>query len=598
MKKRTTVQFICLFMICASIFMACRKNQLFEGFKQEYGLKADSIRSFSGNNRLQIRIAIPHQDIVTAKLFWNDRKDFKDVPVTHLTKWPDTVSTIIGPLEEGDYNFEILTYDVNGKASIPVKITGTALGEKYEATLSNREITAVYYDNNEAVIYWGTADSELFTEVSYTDDNDVVQRKQVPYAKDTTKLVNFKPSDDLSTTVTYRTVYKPDLAIDTFYAHSKTETVITATLGQLASANNIYFGSLISYGGGGITHGIAFDNSPNGIYTELCKGEFNVGQATWGPGRWSKDSPSNFNDVNAVINWSHGQYNKVMTMLITGPDNYMPAWFTGGTFTPTEMDDMLKELVEEIMTVNDNKSKVDVWNVANELFNNDGTYRNMKWNDMGWEDDESGLTGTNKINLKHPAFVGKAFQYCREQTDALLELRDYGIENDDPNDRYYTKYKAFYQLIEHLKATNRPIDVVGIQAHMIIGRAIAVGTAENMRGEIPPVSYDGFKKAIQKYKDAGMDVYLTELDIVSPMPDGQLQPWTPALAEQQRKDYYNVVKTAIDAGVQFISLWGLRDNNDPGWRVGQSPLLFDENYNKKPAYYGVQKAFFEAINRP
>ncbi len=597
MKKRTTSQFIYLLLICASMFMACRKNQPFDGLKQEYGFKADSIRSFSGYNRLQIQVAIPHQDIVTAKVFWNNRKDFKEIPITHLTKWPDTVSTIIGPLEEGDYNFEIITYDAKGKASIPVKTMGTALGAKYEETLGNREITAIYYDNDEAIIYWGTADSELLTVVSYTDNDNVVQKRKVPYAKDTTILVNFKPGDDLSTTIAYRTGYKPNLAIDTFYAKSKTENIITGTLRQLANANSIHFGSLISYGGG-ITHGVAYDGSPNGIYTALCKSEFNIGQATWGPGRWSKDGPSNFNDVNAVINWSHGQYDKVMTMLITGPNNYMPAWFTEGTFTPTEMDDMLKDLIEEIMTVNDNKSKVDVWNVANELFNNDGTYRNMKWNDMGWEDDASGLKGTNKVNLQHPAFVGKAFQYCRDHTDALLELRDYGIENDDPTDRYYTKYKAFYQLIEHLKATNRPIDVVGIQAHMIIGKAITTGTAENMRGDVAPASYDGLKKAIRKYKDAGMDVYLTELDIVSPTPDGQLQPWTPALAEQQRKDYYNVVKTVLEAGVDFISLWGLRDNNDPGWRLGQSPLLFDENYNKKPAYYGVQKAFFEAINKP
>lgn len=593
MNKRNTYQILCLLVFCAVILFACRKNQLFDGLKQDYGLKADSVRAFSGNNRLQIRVAIPTKDIVSAKIFWNDRKNFKDVSVTHLTKWPDTVSTIIGLLAEGDYNFEIITYNSKGIASIPIKTMGTALGTRYEETLANRPIKDIFYDENEAVIHWGTADAELVTWVTYTNNNNQTVTKKVTYGKDTTKLIDFKPSADLSTAISYRTAYKPNLAIDTFYAKSKTEMVITASLKQLANASNIYFGSLISYGGG-ITHGVANDASPNGIYTALCRKEFNIGQATWGPGRWSKDSPSNFNDVNAVINWSRGQYDKVMTMLITGPDNYMPGWFTSGTFTPTEMDGMLKNLVNEIMAVNDNKSKVDVWNVANELFNNDGTYRNMKWNAMGWEDDASALNGTAKVNLKHPVFVGKAFQYCREVTNALLELRDYGIENDDPNDRYYTKYKAFYQLLKHLKATNRPVDVVGIQAHMIIGKAITTGTAENMRGDVAAASYDGLKKAIKKYKDAGLDVYLTELDIVSPTPNSQLQPWTNELAEQQRKDYYNVVKTALDAGVKFISLWGLRDNNDPGWRLGQSPLLFDENYKKKPAYYGIQKAFFEA----
>src|SRR5690606_20362594 len=120
--------------------------------------------------------------------------------------------------------------------------------------------------------------------------------------------------------------------------------------------------------------------------------------------------------------------------------------------------------------------------------------------------------------------------------------------NDDPNDRYYTKYKAFFQLLKHLKATNRPVDVVGVQGHMIIGKAMTTGTAENMRGDVSAASYDGFKRALKKYKDAGFQVYLTELDIVSPTPNSQLQPWTNELAEQQRKDYYNIVKTALEGG--------------------------------------------------
>src|SRR5690606_22340000 len=118
--------------------------------------------------------------------------------------------------------------------------------------------------------------------------------------------------------------------------------------------------------------------------------EFNIGQAAWGATRWSKDAPSNFNDANAVINWSRSRFDKVTLIGLVGPNNYMPAWFRNEAFTPQEMDDLLKNLINEIMESNDNKSKVDVWCVANELFNENGTYRNMKWNDMGWEDDESG----------------------------------------------------------------------------------------------------------------------------------------------------------------------------------------------------------------
>ncbi len=260
----------------------------------------------------------------------------------------------------------------------------------------------------------------------------------------------------------------------------------------------------------------------------------------------------------------------------------MPDWFKNGTFTPAEMDVLLKNLVKEFMETNDNKNKVDIWGVANEVFNNEGTYVNMKWNDMGWEDDASGLTGTDKINLKHPMFIGKAFEYSRQMTKALLELRDHDFEYDTPGSAYYNKHKAYYQLLKHLKAKGYPVDVVGIQAHYAIGNGVAGG-------------YDQFKKTIQKFKATGTQVYLTELDVISNKVNSVIPPWTNALAEQQKNDYYNVVKAAIDGGVNLISLWGVRDNNDPGWRFGQAPLLYDENYNRKPAYYGVQKALFEAI---
>jgi len=591
----TSYHRICLFVL-ACIFLAlnaCKRDEpLFKGDKRIYSNKADSAMSYVGKNRLKISFTAPDTSIVNATIFWNDRKDSLAIPISK-TADTDTVSTLIEPLDEGDYVFEIITSDAKGHRSIPVKVSGKVYGSQYIQSLANRPIRDIFYEDGAAVILWEhAAPAEVTTEVTYTDVDNVEHKKQVPAVADSTKLLNLKP-ETLATAIQYHTAYVPDLAIDTFFADSKTQTVITGNLKNLANAKNILFGSLISFGRSGVTDGVIYDGSPNGIYTDFCNGEFNVGQATWGPSRWSITGPSDFNEVNAVINWSKQQYDKVMAMLIVGPNNYMPSWFTTGNFTPEEMDVMLKNLITEIMNSNDNKSKVDVWCVANELFNEDGTYRTMKWNDMGWEEDASGLTGNDQINLKHPVFVGKAFQYCRELTNALLELRDYGIENNDPQNPFLFKYKAFYQLVKHLQATNRPLDVVGIQSHIMIGKGTAVGTAANMNADVPAQGYDGFKQAIKRYKESGLDVYLTELDIVSLLKSGQPQPWTAALATQQKTDYYNIIKAAVESGVNLISLWGARDNNDIGWRLDQSPLLLDQYYHRKPAYYGVQKALFD-----
>jgi GH35 family endo-1,4-beta-xylanase len=568
--------------ISIGMFVGCKEGLLFQDdMSRTYSTKLDSVKAISGNNRIKVVIAVPNKEIVSAKVFWNNRKDFKEVAI-NLTKWPDTTSTIIGPLPEGSYDFEVITYDAKGNASSPIKTTGTVLGSNYAHGLANRPINDVYYEGGTAIINWGAAADEVATHVIYTDKDGVERKRRIAFGKDTTKIMNFKPGQ-LSTTLKYQTSYKPIAAIDTFYADVKTETVITASLKDIATARGIQFGSLISYGNG-LTHGVVNDGSPNGIYKEICKNEFNFGQASWGGTRWRQVPPSDFNDVNATINFSKTNYNKVFAQLIVGPNGYMPDWFKNGTFTPIEMDNLLKGLVKEFMETNDNKNKVDVWGVANEVFSNDGTYVNMKWSEMGWEDDASGLTGTDKVNLKHPIFIGKAFEYSRLYTKALLELREHTFEFNTPLSSYYHKHKAYYQLLKHLKAKGYPVDVVGIQSHNNLGSAYAGG-------------YELFKSTIKKFKDVGVKVYLTELDVISPKVNGAVVPFTPAGAEQQKKDYYEIVKAALEGGVDLISLWGVRDNNDPGWRFGQAPLLFDENYKRKPAYYGVQKALFEAKNK-
>ncbi|WP_345947607.1 DUF4998 domain-containing protein [Mucilaginibacter sp. PAMB04274] len=574
----TLVRVLVISIIISGIY-ACKDKEMFDASdKREYISAANSVNAYSGYKRLQLKFNVSNTAAVRAKIYWNNRSNFIEIPI-HVASANDTVSTIIGPLEEGTYSFEVITYDNKANTSVPIKITATALGPNYAHTLANRPIKDIFYENGNATIYWGSAGAELFNEVIYTDNNNVQRRVKAAQGKDTSKLLNVKPGE-LATALQYRTAYIPATAIDTFYADTRSEAIVTGSLKDLAKAKNVLFGSLISYGNG-ITHGVVNDGSPNGIYKQICDNEFNFGQASWGGTRWKRDGGSDFNDVNAVINWSKAHYNKVFAQLIVGPNGYMPDWFKNGTFTPAEMDGLLKGLVKEFMETNDNKSKVDVWGVANEVFSNDGTYVNMKWNDMGWEDDASGLTGTDKINLKHPVFIGKAFMYSRQMTQALLELRDHDFEYNTSASAYYTKHKAYYQLLRHLKAKGYPVDVVGIQAHYNLGSGISGG-------------YELFKKTIEKFKATNVQVHLTELDIIAPKINNALQPWTLALADQQKTDYYNAVKAAVEAGVSLISLWGVRDNNDPGWRFGQYPLLYDESYNRKPAYYGVQKALFDA----
>jgi GH35 family endo-1,4-beta-xylanase len=264
--------------------------------------------------------------------------------------------------------------------------------------------------------------------------------------------------------------------------------------------------------------------------------------------------------------------------MLVGPDNYNPAWLVEGSWTKQQLNGLLKKQIYSIMDANDNKNKVDVWNVINEVFEDDGTYRtNMVWNQLGWENDNSLLTGEEKINNQHPKFIKQAFTFCRNKTNAILEYRDYNIESNLPEFGWDKKHKAVYQLLKHMVNSNIPIDAVGLQGHYEIGNSDWV------------TDNNGVKNIVEKYKSLGIEVYITEMDIAAQVG----ATWNASLAQQQKQDYYTYIKQAIEGGASRIYTWGIDDGRDPYWLTNQHPLPWNENLEKKPAYFGIQKALYD-----
>ena len=311
-------------------------------------------------------------------------------------------------------------------------------------------------------------------------------------------------------------------------------------------------------------------------YINTIKAEFNTGQGLWFCrwGGWSGENLYDFDEFNQNINWMVDNGLTPTMHMLVGPDIYMPNWLINGNRTPEQLDELLKQFIYSIMDSNNNKEKVKIWDVANELFDDDGTYRtNMVLRKMGWENDQSGLTDGDKINSQHPIFIRKAFTYCRDKTGHKLEIRDFDIESDEPAFETYRKTRALYQLIKHMINSNIPVDAVGIQGHHSIGKSDLI------------FKNDELSETVYKFKSLGIDVNITELDFRT-----DFRPWNTTLANQQKQDYYNYVKQAINGGAGSISFWGIQDDFDPTWLKKEYPLPWDANLNKKPAYFGVQEA--------
>lgn len=290
---------------------------------------------------------------------------------------------------------------------------------------------------------------------------------------------------------------------------------------------------------------------------------------------------------NKVIDFAKAQGKKVAVHLMTGSPTYFPAWLNEGSWTPAELEGLLERWISYAATTNGNASKVDYWNVVNEAFMWNGYYWDSSsaantnpWQKMGWEEDKSGLTGSAKVYARHPVYIRKAFELARKYAPgAKLELRDYGIEQWEPTTR---KTKVFYQLVKHLLNSGVPIDAVGLQGHFRTD-----------------VNYDWNKlrTAVSEYRKLGLEVYLTEVDYgdADPVAASTAAHRTADFDSAQSRQFRAMATAAVAGGVKWICLWGVADNTNAYWRMGQSALLFDENYRRKPTVEAFRQGILDGL---
>ena len=285
--------------------------------------------------------------------------------------------------------------------------------------------------------------------------------------------------------------------------------------------------------------------------------------------------------LSALVNWGSDHQMKTLHHMMIGPNMYFPQWFWKNNYTADELDQILKRYITTLMTANDNKRKMDGWNIFNEMlfhkedgrgYKKDGFERgNCVWMRMGFEADQSGLTGKAKINEQHPVVFRKALQYAA-MASGKLEIREPRVEEIN------RKSDALYQLIKHLHNTGVRVDAVGFQCHLRVNK---------------PYDWDSVKSNIKRFKDLGLEVYITEFDVSMGMEWKTGDPVPADYEKLQAERFYGLVKAAREAGVNRIDFWGLSEAVNHHWLVGQKCRLFDEQFQPRPIYQAVLKALYD-----
>ncbi|MFF9159990.1 endo-1,4-beta-xylanase [Streptomyces longwoodensis] len=248
----------------------------------------------------------------------------------------------------------------------------------------------------------------------------------------------------------------------------------------------------------------------------------------------------NFTNGDRVYNWAVQNGKKVRGHTLAW-HSQQPGWMQSlsGSSLRQAMIDHINGVMAHY------KGKIAQWDVVNEAYADDGS--------GGRRDSNLQRTGNDWIEV--------AFRTARAADPAAkLCYNDYNIENWT-----WAKTQGVYNMVRDFKQRGVPIDCVGFQSHFNSGS---------------PYN-SNFRTTLQSFAALGVDVAITELDIQG----------------ASSSTYAAVTNDCLAVSRCLgITVWGVRDTDS--WRSGDSPLLFNGDGSKKPAYTAVLNALNGGTTTP
>ncbi|OHB69405.1 MAG: hypothetical protein A2W23_01450 [Planctomycetes bacterium RBG_16_43_13] len=198
------------------------------------------------------------------------------------------------------------------------------------------------------------------------------------------------------------------------------------------------------------------------------------------------------------------------------------------------------------------KGKVYAWDVVNEAI-----------------DDKEGLRKTIFLEKLGENYIDEVFRLAhRADPDAILIYNDYGA------DGLGSKSDRVYALVKRMVKEDIPIHGVGLQMHIsATSYPKPVDVAANIR----------------RISELGLKIFISEMDVQIRELSGNLS----RRLEVQRQIYHDIIAESrkVDNFVA-VTFWGFTDAHSwIDYEYGpDDPLLFDEDYKPKPAYFGLLDA--------
>jgi len=281
---------------------------------------------------------------------------------------------------------------------------------------------------------------------------------------------------------------------------------------------------------------VANNHLGEAAYARTLDTEFN-GLTPENEMKWDTTEPNrnqfNFGASDAIV--AHAQSHG---MKIRGHTLVWHSQLAGWVNNVTNGSDLLAAMRAHINGVAGHfRGKIAYWDVVNEAF-------------------ADGSSGARRSSIFQQRignnFIEEAFRTART-ADPGAKL----CYNDYNTDGMNAKSNAVFNMVRDFKNRGVPIDCVGFQSHLSVN-------------QIP----GDYQANLQRFANLGVDVQITELDIQG------------SDRNAQANNFRTVVQACLSVSrCNSITTWGVTDKYS--WRASGTPLLFDGNFAKKPAYNTV-----------
>ncbi len=287
-----------------------------------------------------------------------------------------------------------------------------------------------------------------------------------------------------------------------------------------------------------------------------------------------------FDGADAVANYARAN-NMKMTGHTFVWEQANPAWLfedgADGAISPAVLSERLMNHIDTM--VQRYGDVVDSWDVANEVislsYDSDKIYKDESEGSLWWA-----VFGS-------PEFVKLAFQYTAESNarhgcNSLLFYNS----NEVPEPAILDKIMV---LVDYLQSEGVQIDGIGLQGHWILNYY----PISQIREAFDRIIAKGLKIKISEMDVSIWNVYYNQnVDYPPPLTEEALQ--EQAYYYQELFDLFREYKDHI----QSVTFWGISDDDswlNRDWNTWEllsdeqldAPLLFDGNFNPKPAFYSI-----------